>query len=74
MSTPTDVHQVASHRDETDLWLDSIDKRLLEARLTNESKQRELDDLLEESAREFEQLTEELLAFLDDEESDSNEE
>lgn len=73
MSTPADVHQVASHRDETDLWLDSIDKRLLEARLTNESKQKELDDSLEESAREFEQLTEELLAFLDDE-SDSNEE
>lgn len=74
MSTVTDIPQVVSTQDETDIWLDSIDKRLLEARLINESKQKELDGSLEESAREFEQLTQELLAFLDEEEFHPDEE
>lgn len=74
MSTSTDIHQVVPTQDETDIWLDNIDKRLLEARLINESRQKESDSSLEESAREFEQLTEELLAFLDEEESHPDEE
>lgn len=60
-----DTRQSAiAEQDPTEVWLADMDEQLEAARLSNESKQQQLDIVLEKAAQELEILTQDVLTLI----------